>query len=227
MEEKQCSPALTESIQQTRNNGMSWGEIAFLIDSNPDVIRRRYYNARVQRDGIEAVRKEISSFYSKQAFFELDDLEQEYYRDKFGIQEYRRKDGVYTADRFTLSFKADKYLNGTFKVNALPSLPALKVFADVIQRYEEKVHGEHCYKYRLTQGLFIALARDFHSEMDATYLFEMLKLADSLPHEMKRKTAGFRAWLLTSSYCGNKEGNIGRWEWSHKQEFRRLIDAGK
>lgn len=125
-------------------------------------------------------------------------------------------------------FKADQYLNPQVEWSDTPTPDVMKIFVDLVYRYEEHVHSDHAYLYRVTQGVFIQAWKRYKGVYSPEEVLELLKLSDNYPVERNgagredRQRQGFRAYLLTRSYVCQDGGDVSGWK--HEREFRRLLD---
>ena len=131
---------------------------------------------------------------------------------------------VYIVNDFRLTFNSDRYNNCNYKFNKLPSVEVVEVFADRINRMEERT--ERPYKYRSLQALYMHIAEYHHKELSAEEMFKLYEQACSLPVESgNRERNGFHAWLLTRSYCCRDSGHLGDRlkDWEHRNTFIDLL----
>lgn len=87
----------------------------------------------------------------------------------------------------------------------------------------------HAYRYRTVQTLLICYFEQHYMAMSASDLASLVQISSRLPCERgDRARQGFRAWLLTRSYCcadgGFIRGHRFR-DWPHHQEFAELLAA--
>lgn len=143
--------------------------------------------------------KHIRRHYSQIIRQESEAAELAYYQKKFpridlwNIQ----RDRGYTVNDITLEWTVDQYSNANFVWSDKPCVYLVTVFSDMLKRYEEL--AERSYKYRVTQGLYISLSRDFI--WSVSEMRELLMQSDNLPVERgQRENYGFRAWMFSDSY---------------------------
>lgn len=135
---------------------------------------------------------------------------------------------TYVVDDYRMSYTTDQYSNVSCEFNMIPTIEALNIFADKIQR-SEKNRDKVSYRNRAVQGIFIALAQQFGRQMTGKELYEILNLSDKYPVERNdRSRHGFRSWLLTRSYSCDDKGQFGTSgcfsEWLGKGDFFDLLD---
>ena len=162
---------------------------------------------------------------------ELTAAETQYYADKFphadvkfvGV-ETTVDSTVYVVNDFRLTFNSDRYNNCNYKLNKLPPVEVVEVFADRINRMEER--AERPYKYRSLQTLYMHIAEYHYKELSAEEMFKLYEQACGLPVESdNRERSGFHAWLLTRSYCCDDSGHLGQklLHWEHRNTFIDLL----
>mgnify|MGYP001402487735 CR=1 FL=1 len=162
---------------------------------------------------------------------ELTAAETRYYADKFphadvkfvGV-ETTVDSTVYVVNDFRLTFNSDRYNNCNYKLNKLPPVEVVEVFADRINRMEER--AERPYKYRSLQTLYMHIAEYHYKELSAEEMFKLYEQACGLPVESdNRERSGFHAWLLTRSYCCDDSGHLGQklLHWEHRNTFIDLL----
>ena len=162
---------------------------------------------------------------------ELTAAETRYYADKFPHADVKSigvettiEEVVYVVNDFRLTFNSDRYNNCNYKFNKLPPVEVVEVFADRINRMEER--AERPYKYRSLQALYMHIAGYHHKELSAEEMFKLYEQACSLPVESdNRERSGFHAWLLTRSYCCDDGGHLGQrlGDWEHRTAFIALL----
>ena len=159
---------------------------------------------------------------------ELTAAETRYYADKFPHADVKSigvettiEEVVYVVNDFRLTFNSDRYNNCNYKFNKLPPVEVVEVFADRINRMEER--AERPYKYRSLQALYMHIAEYHYEELSAWEMFLLHCQACSLPIEGdNRERNGFHAWLLTRSYCCRDGGHLDEClkNWEHRREFK-------
>jgi hypothetical protein len=163
---------------------------------------------------------------------ELTAAETRYYADKFPHADVKSVDAeqtveaemVYIVNDFRLTFNSDRYNNCNYKLNKLPPVEVVEVFADRINRMEER--AERPYKYRSLQALYMHIAEYHHKELSGGEMFKLYEQACGLPVESdNRERSGFHAWLLTRSYCCDDSGHLGQklLHWEHRNTFIDLL----
>ena len=163
---------------------------------------------------------------------ELTAAETRYYADKFPHADVKSigvettiEEVVYVVNDFRLTFNSDMYNNCNYKFNKLPPVEVVEVFADRINRMEER--AERPYKYRSLQALYMHIAEYHYKELSAEEMFKLYKQACSLPIEGdNRERNGFHAWLLTRSYCCRDGGHLDDClkNWEHRTAFIALLN---
>jgi hypothetical protein len=162
---------------------------------------------------------------------ELTAAETRYYADKFphadvkfvGV-ETTIEEIVYVVNDFRLTSNSDRYNNCNYKFNKLPPVEVVEVFADRINRMEDR--QERPYKYRSLQALYMHIAEYHYKELSAEEMFKLYEQACSLPIEgNNRERNGFHSWLLTRSYSGRDSGNLGDClrDWEHRNTFISML----
>jgi hypothetical protein len=127
-------------------------------------------------------------------------------------------------NHFRLTFNSDRYNNCNYKFNKLPPVEVVEVFADLINRMEDR--SERPYKYRSLQTLYMHIAEYHYKELSAEEMFKLYEQACSLPVEGdNRERNGFHSWLLTRSYCCDDSGHLGQClrNWEHRNTFIDLL----
>jgi|GEM_PF-3548878 len=127
-------------------------------------------------------------------------------------------------NHFRLTFNSDRYNNCNYKFNKLPPVEVVEVFADLINRMEDR--SERPYKYRSLQTLYMHIAEYHHKELSGGEMFKLYEQACGLPVESdNRERSGFHAWLLTRSYCCDDSGHLGQklLHWEHRNTFIDLL----
>jgi len=162
---------------------------------------------------------------------ELTAAETRYYADKFPHADVKSvgveatvDSTVYVVNDFRLTFNSDRYNNCNYKFNKLPPVEVVEVFADRINRMEER--AERPYKYRSLQALYMHIAEYHYKELSAEEMFKLYWQACSLPIEGdNRERYGFHSWLLTRSYCCDDSGHLGQklLHWEHRNTFIDLL----
>jgi len=166
---------------------------------------------------------------------ELTAAETRYYADKFPRADVKFvgtdttvEKTVYVVDKahqsFRLTFNSDRYNNCNYKFNKLPPVEVVEVFADRINRMEDR--SERPYKYRSLQTLYMYIAEYHYKELSAEEMFKLYEQACSLPVESNnRERNGFHSWLLTRSYCCDDSGHLGQrlGNWEHRNTFIDLL----
>jgi len=166
---------------------------------------------------------------------ELTAAETRYYADKFPRADVKFvgtdttvEKTVYVVDKahqsFRLTFNSDRYNNCDYKFNKLPPVEVVEVFADRINRMEDR--SERPYKYRSLQTLYMYIAEYHYKELSAEEMFKLYEQACSLPVESNnRERNGFHSWLLTRSYCCDDSGHLGQrlGNWEHRNTFIDLL----
>ena len=162
---------------------------------------------------------------------ELTAAEVRYYADKFPHADVKSigvettvDSTVYVVNDFRLTFNSDRYNNCNYKFNKLPPVEVVEVFADRINRMEER--AERPYKYRSLQALYMHIAGYHHKELSAEEMFKLYEQACSLPVESdNRERSGFHAWLLTRSYFWDDSCHLGQRlrDWEHRNTFIDLL----
>ena len=162
---------------------------------------------------------------------ELTAAEVRYYADKFPHADVKSvgvettvDSTVYVVNDFRLTFNSDRYNNCNYKLNKLPPVEVVEVFADRINRLERT--SQHPYKSRRLQALYMHIAGYHHKELSAEEMFKLYEQACGLPVESNnRERSGFHAWLLTRSYCCDDSGHLGQSlrNWEHRNAFIDLL----
>ena len=177
---------------------------------------------------LELIRKKHSDLMRA----ELTAAEVRYYADKFPHADVKSvgvettvDSTVYVVNDFRLTFNSDRYNNCNYKLNKLPPVEVVEVFADRINRMEERAERPP-YKYRSLQTLYMHIAEYHYKELSAEEMFKLYEQACSLPVEGdNRERNGFHSWLLTRSYCCEDGGYLGRrlGDWEHRNTFIDLL----
>ena len=162
---------------------------------------------------------------------ELTAAETRYYADKFPHADVKSvgvettiEEVVYIVNDFRLTSNSDRYNNCNYKFNKLPPVEVVEVFADRINRMEDR--SERPYKYRSLQALYMYIAEYHYKELSAEEMFKLYEQACSLPVESNnRERNGFHSWLLTRSYCCDDSGHLGQklLHWEHRNTFIDLL----
>jgi hypothetical protein len=169
---------------------------------------------------------------------ELTAAETRYYADKFPRADvkfvgtdttvekivYVVNTGLHSGLDFRLTFNSDRYNNCNYKFNKLPPVEVVEVFADRINRMEDR--SERPYKYRSLQALYMHIAEYHYKELSAEEMFKLYEQACSLPIEgNNRERNGFHSWLLTRSYSGRDSGHLGDClrDWEHRNTFISML----
>ena len=162
---------------------------------------------------------------------ELTAAETRYYADKFPHADVKSvgvettiEEVVYIVNDFRLTSNSDRYNNCNYKFNKLPPVEVVEVFADRINRMEDR--SERPYKYRSLQALYMHIAEYHYKELSAEEMFKLYEQACSLPIEgNNRERNGFHSWLLTRSYSGRDSGHLGDClrDWEHRNTFISML----
>ena len=162
---------------------------------------------------------------------ELTAAETRYYADKFPYADVKSvgmdttvDSTVYVVNDFRLTSNSDKYSNCNYEFNKLPPVEVVEVFADRINRKEDR--SERPYKYRSLQALYMHIAEYHYKELSAEEMFKLYEQACSLPIEgNNRERNGFHSWLLTRSYSGRDSGHLGDClrDWEYRNTFISML----